>query len=139
MVKPLDRSTRVLIADRFNPMIRPPFHCPGIPRFFTSAGRLEIITSSLTCAHASVRALARGMRNPRLAQAAEHIHHRGVATTGDYAQYCAVDYRGEVRRNGIRISMSEKAIGTVTPWSGPPQDSQLRARPAHALPDEAGC
>lgn len=46
-------------------MIRSPSQCPGTPRSSTSAGRLEIITSSLTCAHALARALARGMRNAR--------------------------------------------------------------------------
>jgi putative transposase len=39
------------------------------------------------------------MRQP----AAGLIHHSDRGS-----QYCAVDYQGELRRNGIRISMSEK-------------------------------
>jgi len=51
-VNRLDRSTSVPIAERFKPMIRSPSQCPGTARSSASAGRLEIITSSLTCAHA---------------------------------------------------------------------------------------
>ena len=47
MVKRLDRSTNVPMANLSNPMIKSPSQCPGTARSSASAGRLEIITSMI--------------------------------------------------------------------------------------------
>ena len=59
---------------------------------------------------------ALAMRQPQ----AGLIHHSDRGS-----QYCAVDYQGELRRNGIRISMLGTA--TTTPWSRP---SSRRSNPS---------
>ena len=53
---------RALLSASGKPMIKSPSQCPGTARSSTSAGRLEIMNSSLTCAHALAWALARGTR-----------------------------------------------------------------------------
>lgn len=71
------------------------------------------------------------MRQP----AAGPIHHSDRGS-----QYCAVDYQGELRKNGILISMSGKGncydnamVETLF------QDPEIRADLANKLPNQAGC
>ena len=50
------------------------------------------------------------------------IHHSDRGS-----QYCSVEYQAELRRHGIRISMSGKEIATTTPWS---RRSSRRSNPS---------
>lgn len=59
------RSTRVPIADRFNPMIRSPSQCPGTALSATSAGRSLIMSSGVMNFLPRALMRARGTRSAR--------------------------------------------------------------------------